>query len=96
MTKIVLKVKNLRGHIFGKKIHFGDKHPKTPPKTPQNGVFLDFANQNSLLMHRLFGFKPCTIITFMILPKLHIWQKSGSRVKCKNTLSQSDCKAFKV
>ena len=92
MTKIVLKVKNLRGHFFGKKNHFGintQKHPK-------DRAFLDFAKKNSLLMYILFGFKSCTIMTFMILPKPHIWQKSGSRVKCKNALSQSDCKAFKV
>ena len=41
MTKIVLKVKNLRGHIFGKKIILGintQKHHK-------NRAFLDFAKK---------------------------------------------------
>ena len=28
---------------------------------------------------------------FMILLKPHVWEKSGSRVKCKNALDQSDC-----
>ena len=31
----------------------------------------------------------------MILLKLHVWEKSDSRVKCKNTLGQSDCRVFK-
>ena len=52
MTKIALKVKNLRGHILGKKFVLGintQKHHK-------NRAFLDFAQKKqSLLMYRLFG-----------------------------------------
>ena len=40
-------------------------------------------------MCRFFGFKSCTIMTFMILLKPHVWEKSGSEVKCKNALGQS-------
>ena len=47
-------------------------------------------------MCRFFGFKLCTITTFMILLKPHVWRKSGSRVKDKNTLGQSDCKISKL
>ena len=47
-------------------------------------------------MCRFFGFKSCSITTFMILLKLHVQRKSGSRVKCKNALGQSDCRIFKL
>ena len=36
-------------------------------------------------MCRFFRFKSCTIMIFMILLKPHVWEKSGSQVKCKNT-----------
>ena len=32
----------------------------------------------------------------MILLKSHVWEKSGSQVKCKSALGQSDCKIFKL
>ena len=35
-------------------------------------------------------------MTFMILLKPHVWEKSGSPVKSKNALGQSDCSAFKL
>ena len=35
-------------------------------------------------------------MTFMILLKLHFWEKSGSRIKCKNALRQSDYRVFKL
>ena len=88
-----LKGKKLTRPYFWEKIHFGDKHLKAPQK---QGFFGFCEKKNSSLMYIRFGFKSCTITTFMILPKPHIWQKSGSRIKCKNALSQSDCKAFKV
>ena len=33
---------------------------------------------------------------FMILLKPYVWEKSGSQVKCKNVLGQSDCRIFKL
>ena len=33
-------------------------------------------------------------MTFMILLKPHVWEKSGSRVKCKNALNQSVSRSF--
>ena len=35
-------------------------------------------------------------MTFMILLKPHVCEKSGSQVKGKNALSQSDCRVFKL
>ena len=35
-------------------------------------------------------------MTFMILLKPHVWEKSGSWIKCKNGLSQSDSRIFKL
>ena len=35
-------------------------------------------------------------MTFMNLLKPHVWGKSGSCVKCKNALGQSDCRIFKL
>ena len=35
-------------------------------------------------------------MTFMILLKPHVWEKFGSWVKCKNALSQSDWRIFKL
>ena len=34
-------------------------------------------------------------MTFIILLKSYVWEKSGSQVKCKNALGQSDCRIFK-
>ena len=34
--------------------------------------------KESLLICRFFGFKPCTIVTLMILLKPHVCEKSGS------------------
>ena len=34
-------------------------------------------------MCRFFGFKSCTMVTFMILLKLHVWEKSDSQVNAK-------------
>ena len=46
------------------------------PKTPPTIGFLGFCKNNSVLMFRFFGFKSCTIMTFMTL-------FSRFRVKCK-------------
>ena len=35
-------------------------------------------------------------MTFMIVLKQHVWEKSGSRVKCKNALGQSDFRILKL
>ena len=35
-------------------------------------------------------------MTFMILLKLYVWEKSASWVKHKNALGQSDCRIFKL
>ena len=35
-------------------------------------------------------------MTFNVLLKWHVWEKSGSRVKCKNALRQSDSSIFKL
>ena len=35
-------------------------------------------------------------MTFMILLKPYVWEKSGSRVKRKNALSQSDCRILEL
>ena len=44
-------------------------------------------------MYRFFGFKSCTRITFMILLKPHVLEKSGCRVKCE-MLSASQIAVF--
>ena len=36
-----------------------------------------FPRKNSPLMCRIFGFKSCTIMIFMILLKPHVWEKSS-------------------
>ena len=41
-------------------------------------------------MCRFFGFKSCITVTFVILVKVHFWEKSGSGVKCKNAPGQTD------
>ena len=38
-------------------------------------------------MCRFFGFKSCTIVTFMIMLKPHVYETPGSRVKYKNALA---------
>ena len=35
-------------------------------------------------------------MTFVILLKLHVWEKPGSQVKSENALGQSDCRIFKL
>ena len=66
-----------------------------PKNTPKIGVF-GFCITNSPLICKFCQFKSCTVIAFMILLKLHVWEKSDSRVKYKNTFSQSDCRIFKL
>ena len=36
---------------------------------------------------KLYGFKSLTIMTFMIVLKQHVWEKSGSRVNAKMLLA---------
>ena len=86
-----LKGKNCQSQIFGEKSHFGDN----AQKHPKNRVFW-ILQKNSLLICRFFGFKLCIIMTFMILLKPHVWEKSGSRFKCQNAIGQSDCRMFKL
>ena len=76
-----LRVKNCWIRIFWKKSHFGDN----AQKYPQNNVFwiLQKKKKKRSCRCRLFGFKSCTIMTYVILLKLHVWEKSGSQVKCK-------------
>ena len=62
-----------------------------PQDTPKIGFFW-ILQKKSPLICRFFGFKSCTIVTNMILLKLHAWKKSGSQVKFKNALGQSDCR----
>ena len=64
-----LKDEKLIERVFEKKSHIGDNAQK-------HSVF--WANQKKIQIDRFFGFKSCTIITFMILLKLHVWEKSGS------------------
>ena len=84
-----LKGKKLTEPDFWEKSHFGDNAQKHPTPRKKKSFFRFFL-ENSPLMCRFFGFKSCIIITFMILLKPHVWEKSGSRVKYKNALSQSD------
>ena len=66
------------------------------PKSTLKIGFSGFCKKVTPLMCRFFGFKSCTIMTFMILLKLYVWKKSDSQVKCKNALCQSDCRIFKL
>ena len=65
--------------FFWKKSHVRDN----ALKHPENRVFLDFAKKKKLspLIWRFFGFKSCTIMTFMILLKLYVWKRYDSQVK---------------
>ena len=75
--KIVMKLGCLKGKkltepdFFGKKLILGIM-PKNTPKI----MFFGLCKKNSPLMCRFFGFKSCTIVTFMILFKPHFWEKS--------------------
>ena len=90
---VALRVKNWQSWIFDKKSHGRDY----APKHPQNRVFSILQKKKKdLLMCRILGFKSCTIMTFMILLKPHVWENFGSWVKCKNALSQSDWRIFKL
>ena len=86
------KSKNLTEQNFWEKSHFGNN----PQKYPKNR-FSGFCKKKiSPLMRKFVGFKSCTIMIFVILLKPHVWEKSGSQVKCKNPLNQSDCRIFKL
>ena len=90
-----LKGKNWRSRISGKKSHFEDN----TKNIPKMSFFLDFATTKKVhwpLVCRFYGLKSCTIMMFMILLKTHVWQKYGSRVRCKNPLGQPDCRIFKL
>ena len=68
--KLLMKLECLktdRAGLFGKNL-FGDN----ALKHPRNTVFW-ILQKNSLLMCRFFGFKSCTIMTFMILLTPHAW-----------------------
>ena len=70
--------------IFEKKSHFEDNAKK------KKKFFLDFVKKKTPLICRFFGFKSCITVTFIILVKVHVWEKSGSGVKCKNAPGQTD------
>ena len=92
--KLLMKFECLKGKkltTLGKNLILGIM----PKSTPKIGFF-GFCEKNSPLMYRFFGFKPCTRMAFMILLKLHVWEKSGSQAKCKNVLNQSDCRIFEL
>ena len=82
-----LKGKQLMELDFWKKSHFEDN----AQKSPQNKVYWIFQTISPLI-YIFFEFKSCTELTFTILLKLHVWEKSNCRVKYKNVLSQSDCR----
>ena len=94
--RIFLKLLIKLGFLNGKQLmesDFGKNlilriMPKNPPKIR----FIGFFQKISPLMYRFFEFKSCTKLTFTILLKLHVWEKSNCRVKYKNVLSQSDCR----
>ena len=79
MKLVCLKGKKLTELDFWGKSHFGDN----AQNHSENRV-LDF-QKKSPLMCRFFWFKPCTIMTFKILLRLHVWKKSG----------RSDCRFLK-
>ena len=54
--------------------------------TKKLGFFGFCKKKKSPLTCRFFVFESCTIMTFMILLKQYVWEKSGSRVQCKNEL----------
>ena len=91
-----IKDKKLTEPDFWKNISFW----RSFPKTPQNLFFSFFpskiSKKKNLLICKLYGFKSLTIMTFMIVLKQHVWEKSGSRVKCKNALGQSDFRILKL
>ena len=93
--KFLLKLGSFKGkkltELYRKKSQFGDN----AQHTPKTGFF-EFCKKNWPKICRFFGFKLCTIMTFMILLKTYIWEKYGFWVKCKNALDQSDCKNFKL
>ena len=45
-------------------------------------------------MCRIFCFKGCTILAFMVLQKPDVWKKHGSQVKCEKAPEQVDCRMF--
>ena len=86
-----VRVKIWLRRIFWEKCHFEDnaqKHPKN--------FFWILQKKIVVLMCVFFEFRSCTIMTFVILLKLHVLEKSVSWVKCKNALGQSDCRIFKL
>ena len=56
------------------------------PKNTQTIWFLQ-KKKNIPLIWRFFGFKSCTIMTFMILLKPHVWEKSGNLMPSANQIA---------
>ena len=73
--------KKLTEMDFWEKISLWGKCPEAPPKIG----FFGFCQR---IVHwcRFFGFKSCTIMTFIILLKHHVWEKSASWVNAKMLL----------
>ena len=103
--RIFLKLLMKLGCLKGKKLTEPDFWEKNfiswimPKNTPQNRVFwiLQKKKKKNPLMCRFFRFKSCSIMTYMILLlKPHVWEESGSRVKCKTAFSQSYYRIFKL
>ena len=83
----------LGSQIFGENLILGIM----PKNIPKIGFWiLQKKKKKGPLMCRFFGFKSCTIMNLIILLKRHVWEKSGSQVKCKNALGQSECRIFKL
>ena len=95
--KLLMKLRFLKGKtlteldFWEKKLIFGIM----PKITPKIGFFGFYKKKIIALMCKFFEYKSCTVKTFMILLKPYFWEKSGSWVKCKNALDQSDCRIFK-
>ena len=87
-----LNGKKLTAGLLGKNLIMGIM----PQNTLKIGVFLFFwlCKKKVHWCVDFFGYTTCIIMAHMILLKLHLWEKSGSWVKYKNTLSRSDGRIF--
>ena len=80
--------------IFGKNLVF-PKFGGNGPKWPKNLFFQVFIKILSIDVY-FFHLKSCSIMFFTIQRKLHVWEKSGSRVIAPKALGQSDCSIFQI
>ena len=94
--KLLMKLGCLKGKKLTEPDFWGNLILGIRPVNNPKIWFFGFCKKNSPFICIVFEFKSCTIMTFMIVLKLHIWAKSGSGVKCKNALSLPDCRIFKL